>query len=123
MIFALRWLLVASALIVLVSGRDLALGGGEVSGQIMTFSIIVSVLYNLLFALLLLLNLSGDALKLVTMTGDVGLAVLFFWASGGSPLLMVGMGLFAITVATLRYGRTSGLLITGLVGVLSFTTQ
>ncbi len=123
MIFALRWLLVASGLIVLVSGRDLALGGGEVPGQTMTFSIIVSVVYNLLFAVLLLLRLSGDALKLVTMTGDVGLAVLFFWASGGSPLLMVGMGLFAITIATLRYGRTPGLLITALIGVLSVATQ
>jgi signal transduction histidine kinase len=122
-IFVLRWLLIASALVVLVSGRNLALGGGEVSSQTMTFSIIVAVVYNLLFAVLLLLNLSGDALKLVTMIGDAGLTVLFFWASGGSPLLMIGMGLFAIIVATLRYGRTPGLLITVLVSVLSLAAQ
>jgi signal transduction histidine kinase len=123
MIFALRWLLVASGLIVLMSGRDLTLTTSEISTQAMSLALVVAVVYNILFGLLLLINLSQDALKLVSMIGDAGLAVLFFWASGGSPLLMVGMGLFAIVTATLRYGRTSGLLITTLIGVFSFVTQ
>jgi signal transduction histidine kinase len=121
-VFALRWLLIASALIALASGRD-AVIGGETSSQVMVFAIIAAVIYNLLFAVLLLLDLSGDALKLVTMIGDVGLAAVFFWASSGSPLIMVGMGLFAVIIATLRYGRTSGLLVTGLIGVLCLAVQ
>ncbi len=122
-IFLLRWLVIASALIALASGRDLTLTGGDVSSQAMSFAIVAAVVYNLLLAVLLLLRLSWEVLKLVTLMGDAGLAVLFFWASGGSPLLLVGIGLFAVIVATLHYGRTSGLLITVLIAILSFATQ
>jgi signal transduction histidine kinase len=121
-IFALRWLLIASALISLTGGRELTNERSLTLSQPMTYAIVVAVAYNLLFAVLLLLGLSGDILKLVTMIGDVGLAVLFFWASNGSPLILVGMGLFAIIIATLRYGRTSGLLVTGIIGLLSLAT-
>jgi signal transduction histidine kinase len=119
--FGLRWLLIASGLIALAADGTFA--ASNVPQQALVIGIIAAVVYNLLFALLLLFGLSGGALELVTMVGDAMLTTLFFWASGGSPLIMVGMGLFATIVATLRYGRTQGLLITALIGVLCFAVD
>lgn len=82
---------------------------------------LVVVGYNLLVGVLILLHASDRVIRRTTLVGDVGLAMLFFWASDASPLVMVGVSLFAIITVSLRYGRTIGLAITTVIGVLSLS--
>src|SRR5258705_13763176 len=67
-LFALRWLLLAGALIALQSGREAA--GAEGAPQILTSGIIIAIIYNLLSAVPLLLHISENALRLPSLIGD-----------------------------------------------------
>jgi signal transduction histidine kinase len=117
-LFGLRWLLIASGLILLITSRDVT--GSVVSAQGVVLSIVVASMYNLLLAALILVGLSSKLVDSVSAIGDTVLALLFFWASGGSPLVLLGAGLLPTIVTSLRMGQVVGLSVAMMLAVLGF---
>lgn len=96
LVFALRVLLILSALAVLtVSG----------AAQTLVIAAALAFSYELTIGLLILLNVPSRWLRVLSVVGDGLLALMFFRASDESALMLVGVGLFPILIATLGYGR------------------
>lgn len=113
-IFSLRWLLLIGVLTAILLGR------GSGTGPQIAITVVVAGVYNLLVASLLVARLSTSAFRAITVVGDSLLAVLYFWASAYSPVVMIGAGLLPIMVSGLRAGRRSALLSAALIGLLCF---
>jgi signal transduction histidine kinase len=116
-IFGLRWLLIAGAVIVLASGNTIVEGAHVISSTGLGFAIVAAGLYNLTVGVLLVFGLSGRLLQALTLVSDSIITVIFFSVSNESALLLVCMGLFPVITASLRYGRTLGLLDAGAIGL------
>ncbi len=115
-LFGLRWLLTFSALAALLTLHELS-GNIEITPTVKIVAII-TVLYDIIVGLLIVLDFSDRLLRPLTLLGDVLIALLFFGTSSLSPLVMIGVSLFPIITASLRYGRIIGLLTTGVMGAL-----
>jgi len=105
----LRWLVVFSGAVYLASSRSGLSPAADVSPTPMITGVIALGLYNLLVAMLLLLGINERAWQITTFVIDGILAVGLFWASGGSPLMLVGTCLLPVIVARLRFGFGVGL--------------
>ncbi|HVO41279.1 MAG TPA: GAF domain-containing sensor histidine kinase [Aggregatilineales bacterium] len=116
-IFELRWLLIAGAVVVLALGPT----GGDTEGVVSidwaSAAIIAALLYNLLVGILLLLGVSSRIVRQFTLVGDSVLTAVLFAASDGSALLLVSLGLFPVITASLGAGRTQALIATLLIGL------
>ncbi len=113
-IFALRWLIILSALIIFLQ-RD---PGSANSLGMLPIAAVVLVFYNLLVALVLLMGGYGPIFNAATVCLDMAAAVGLFAASGGAPLMLVGAGLLPVVVGTWRYRVTVGLIIVAIIGLL-----
>ncbi len=110
-LLGLRWLLTLSAAAALVTLHSSSSNANANLAFTATEQTVtgIAVLYNIFVGFFILFDLSDRLLRPLTLLGDVILALLFFWASGESPLVMVGVSLFPILISTLRYGRALGL--------------
>src|SRR5258708_23837836 len=92
----------------------------------MITAVIALALYNVLVAMLLLLGLNERAWQITTFVIDCILAVVLFWASASSPLMLIGTCLLPVIVARLRFGFGAGLgtavLLLAIDGLLASTT-
>lgn len=118
MIIGLRWLLVISDILVIAAGRNAALGSIEIAPLTLLFSIVIFAVYNLLLMLLLFLGFGGSGLQLLAIGVDSLMAVILFWAAGASPMIMLGVSLLPVIVATVRFGTNPGLALVALIGVI-----
>jgi len=115
-LFGLRWLLTLSALAALVT---LSNGGRFELTPPMVAATAIAGLYNLIVGVFILLDFSDRLLRPLTLGGDVLLALMLFVVSGEDPLMLIGVSLFPIITASLRYGRAIGLLTAGAIGLLT----
>ncbi len=114
-LFGLRWLLTFSVLAALSTFLNAT--GTPTLSQTEVLVAVLAAIYSIFVGALLALDVSDRVVRPLTLGGDMLLALLFFWVSNGSPLIMIGASLFPIIIASLRYGRVVGLLTTALIGL------
>lgn len=114
-LFGLRWLLTFSVLAALSTFINAT--NTPTLSQSETLVAVLAAIYNIFVGALLALDVSDRIVRPLTLGGDMLLALLFFWVSNASPLIMIGASLFPIIIASLRYGRVVGLLTTALIGL------
>ncbi|HEX3051695.1 MAG TPA: hypothetical protein VHP83_13625, partial [Aggregatilineaceae bacterium] len=101
--FWLRWLWLASALLIVLIAGEEVFGTSSASTDRLPFVLAVAIIGNLLFGLLALLAIFPDRWTAIAgILLDTVLALLFFWASDASLSLVVLLGALAISGAGFR---------------------
>ena len=116
-LFGLRWLLTLSALAALVTLRPAS--AATTLPQSFIVAALIAAVYDVLIGVLILVDLDDSILRPLALLGDIAVALMFFWVSNESPLVLMGVALFPIITASLRYGRVVGLAATALTGIVS----
>jgi signal transduction histidine kinase len=105
LLFGLRWLIVAAGLLLLALPR---LTPATPNNALMIV-IGVIIAYNVGLAILYIIGIKNNILRLVTLIADMIVAVVVYYASGSVAPLLIGAGLLPVAVGALRFGMFQGI--------------